>query len=187
MTATTWTGAEIRELTFDIPFRLPSKKNDHVVIPKLGRVVPGAATVAAEHAIQAIALATIGVCLGLITEDEGRSICAMARLRAARDGTVGEKRLEARIAVLRCRLRSLFADHDVAIEIEERISPKAGGDVARVTVRDLGQPPKRRRSGRKHDLVNIAAVVTDALQGIAYDDDCQVVRELTHRTFIAQA
>ena len=187
--ATTWEGVAVREITFDLPFRLPSKKNDVALRPLPGgghMKVAGSATQAAEHAIQAIALARIGVLFNLITAQEEWTICRLARQRVAKDSGVGQKTLEKRIGTLRRLVAALFADHDVSIEIEERISPKAGGDVARVTVRDLGEPIRRKRSGRQHDLCNIAAVVTDALQGVVYDDDCQIVRELTHRTFPAE-
>ena len=87
----------------------------------------------------------------------------------------------ARLAALR-QHREVFALRGRAtprpglfrLEVEEVIGPKKGTD--RVHVRLYRLPPysRKRRTGSGHDLVNVPAIVCDALQGSAIEDDAQI-------------
>lgn len=71
-------------------------------------------------------------------------------------------------------------DHDVAMTVTLIIGKTPAGDGCRIEVCDLGIPPKRKRTGRKRDAINVPAIIADALQGVCYVDDKQIV-ELTVR------
>ncbi len=65
--------------------------------------------------------------------------------------------------------------NDVGMTVTLHISKKAGGDRCLVELEDLGLPPKRKRTGRKRDAINVHAIIADALQGVCFEDDKQIV------------
>jgi Holliday junction resolvase RusA-like endonuclease len=76
----------------------------------------------------------------------------------------------------RVRHRSL-GDDEIAMEVEWDV--QAG--VVTVRVHSLGpRPSGRRKTGRARDVINLPAILADALQGVVYDDDRQI-KELTVR------
>ena len=68
--------------------------------------------------------------------------------------------------------------NDVSMTVVVHISKYSGGDSTTVYVKDLGRPPKRKRTGRIRDAINVPAIIADALQGVCYEDDKQIT-ELT--------
>lgn len=77
--------------------------------------------------------------------------------------------------MLQDRIREIPLSHDVALDVVHVIAKKAGGDRCIITVRDLGEPPKRARTGRVRDAINTIALIADALQKVAYRDDKQIM------------
>ena len=72
---------------------------------------------------------------------------------------------------------TVFGDHDVHVEVTWMVP----SDEVEVLVVDLGPKPKRGRSGRSRDAVNIPAVILDALPGVIFDDDKQVAELVVRR------
>ena len=66
-------------------------------------------------------------------------------------------------------------EHDVGMRVTLIVGKKPEGDGCRIEIEDLGIPPKRRRTGRIRDAINVPAIIADALQGVCYEDDEQVV------------
>ena len=73
------------------------------------------------------------------------------------------------------RKASIPKDHDVSMAVTLTIGKSADGDRCSITVSDLGIPPKRKRTGRIRDAINVPAIIADALQGVCYADDKQIV------------
>ena len=66
--------------------------------------------------------------------------------------------------------------HDIGMAVTLTIGKSADGDRCSITVSDLGIPPKRKRTGRIRDAINVPAIIADALQGVCYEDDKQITR-----------
>lgn len=76
-----------------------------------------------------------------------------------------------RTAVRKAGRQPLYGENDIQVDCVWDVEH---GHVD-VTVTDLGPPPKKHR-GRNKDLVNMGAVVYDAMNGIAYKDDRQIAK-----------
>lgn len=66
--------------------------------------------------------------------------------------------------------KSLLGDDDIAVDITHLVTE----DRVHVVVKSVGQRPKG-KTGRKRDLQNLQEGILDALQGILFDNDNQIV------------
>lgn len=71
---------------------------------------------------------------------------------------------------------SLFGDDDIRVSIQHLVEE----EVVLVKVSSAGPRP-RGKTGRKRDLQNLQEGILDALQGILFDNDNQVVELMMHR------
>lgn len=67
--------------------------------------------------------------------------------------------------------RDGFGDHNVAVHVDEYPLDQC----VHVRVIDLGEAAKKGTTGRRRDLGNIDALIHDAMEGIVYEDDRQLV------------
>lgn len=81
-----------------------------------------------------------------------------------------------RVEMSRAKAKAIPAANDVAMTVTIIHGKAKVQDRCEVTVQDLGPPPKRKRTGRRLDAINVPAIIADALNRIAYDDDRQITR-----------
>lgn len=176
-------------LTFAVPW-VPTAKKNAVVIRTIrvrGRMVPKPVPSdrvrAEEHALSAIALVALAERLGECRTGRRERVTELARLRAIPGSGIGTKTLEAALA----ELRALPMPFDERDELRVEIVLEVGGcereDLVHVEVSNVGERPRRGRTGRRRDVHNIGALVLDALQGTLYADDRQVAEVVYRRKF----
>lgn len=163
---------------FSIHFRPCSKKNETKPIRLQTRnrivwkIAPTSKANAHEDAIACLALAELAWARGAIGAERRAFYRTMAAERAA--GNVSRADLASLSAGLRTTPVAFPRDL-VRLEIVEHIGRKPGSDWLDVAVTWLEKRPTRKRTGLGHDLVNVHAIVADALRGGLVDDDDQIV------------
>lgn len=177
-----------------IPWLPASKKNDYRAIVKYrvpkakaqpyAIVVPGDATRRQERAIALLWDATRAFDEGVIDAKTFDRVRSIAKRGAFTGNGVGPKKIEDTRAKAKLRERPpLFAGQIVKMNIEVIMGDSPGEDRVDVRILELGPRPERRRTGLKRDTINIPALIADALNKLAYDDDADVVEMSVRLTY----
>lgn len=125
-----------------------------------------------EQAIRILALAELALGQGRIDPARARFFHQLADARAG--GDIDEQTAEELVGPL--RRGAAFGRDLVSLEVREHIGRKPGTDYVDVTVSWLEpRPSGKRRTGLGHDLINIPAIIADAIQGALIQDDDQIV------------
>ncbi len=165
-------------MRFTLPWIPAAKKNDVDVVPirKGGKTfwkpVPSARVKRHQHAIGVLFSATFAWFQGWISEGSLKRTRTICRQRSSGKQGVGHKSLDTWDT--KPALPMIDAGNDVALYITVEIGEKETQDRCVVGVRDLGPRPDRKRKGRG-DLINVPAIIADALNERAFADDKAVV------------
>ena len=172
------------KIRFSIHFRPCAKKNETkpARIATKGRrvywkVVPTARSEAHEDAIAGLALCELAWARGQIGAEQRDFFRTMAAERA--EESLSRMAFNGLLEPLRARRDRKgipFGRDLVELEIVEHVGKEASGDWLAVSVTFLeARPSTKRRTGLAHDLINLHAIVGDAIRGILVEDDDQVV------------
>ena len=134
---------------------------------------------AQEEAIALLARAELAFARGRIDHARRRFFRDVAATRAAEE--LGAAEFRSLANSLRREL-AFERDEMVRFELVEHVGKNAGEDWVDVTVSFLDRPDREaRRTGQGHDLINIPAIVADAIQGELLADDAQIVSLVVDR------
>lgn len=183
-------GSRPRGFTMRVPFVPKAKKNKgRIVYRGRGRcskclrpsspplIVPDAQVTAEEDAIAALFRAQRAFNARAIDLPAAEKVAAVATSRATKRSGVGEKTLARALAGAGIGVDGapLFDARDVAMTVDVHVGKKPNDDYVMVALQDAGPRLERERQARHRDVINVPALIADALNALAYDDDCNVV------------
>jgi len=177
-----------------IPWIPVAKKNDYRGLvryrdPKTRSkpyaiVVPGGSTQRQEDAIGLLWDATQAFDNGEIDEKTFGFLRSISKRGAFSGNGVGPAAIQKARDKARLREKTpLFEKKVVKMDIEVIVGASEASDRTEVRVEEVGDRPTRRRTGLKRDTINVPAVVADALNKLAYDDDADVVELRVRLTY----